>query len=132
MKLKTYFLQVSFYAEEHNLKNLYCGRQYHMVMYQSNYVGESEASQIINTQSVGEKPAPPLQSSFIIVNSTLAILLLEKGQQASCSILYFVIEYKLNSDNPWTFGNPYLIPISIIYFNFAEGKKRENFKTEFD
>eukprot|EP00090_Calanus_glacialis_P038689 TRINITY_DN6743_c0_g1_i1.p1 TRINITY_DN6743_c0_g1~~TRINITY_DN6743_c0_g1_i1.p1 ORF type:complete len:1180 (-),score=156.79 TRINITY_DN6743_c0_g1_i1:583-4122(-) len=93
---------VSFYAEEHTLKNLYCGRQYHMVMYQSNYVGESEASQIINTQSVGEKPAPPLQSSFIIVNSTLAILLLEKWQQASCSILYFVIEYKLNSDNPWT------------------------------
>ena len=111
-KNKTYFLQVSFYAEEHTLKNLYCGQQYSKVMYQSNYVGESEASQIINTQSVGEKPAPPLQSPFIIVNSRIAIILLEKWQQASCSILYFVIEYKLNSDNTWTIGNhPYLIPI---------------------
>ena len=76
-----------------------------MVMYQSNYVGDSEASVIINTQTVGEKPAPPLQSSFVIVNSTLAILLLNKWQQASCPILYFVIEYKLSTDTPWTIGN---------------------------
>jgi hypothetical protein len=41
---------VSFYAEEDTLQNLYCGRQYHMVMYQTNYIGESEASQIINTR----------------------------------------------------------------------------------
>ncbi len=43
-------LKVSFYAEEDTLQNLYCGRQYHMVMYQTNYIGESEASQIINTR----------------------------------------------------------------------------------
>merc|ERR1719342_1529037 len=36
---------VSFYSEEFTLKNLYCGRQYHMLMYQSNYIGESLASQ---------------------------------------------------------------------------------------
>jgi hypothetical protein len=78
-----------------------------MVMYQSNYAGESEAGQIINTQSVGEKPAPPLQSSFIIVNSKLAILLLDKWQQALCSILYFVIENNLHSDNPRTILNQF-------------------------
>ena len=75
-----------------------------MVMYQSNYIGESEASQIINTNTVGDKPLPPRQDSFIIVNSTLAILRLDKWQQMSCPILYFVIEYKLRSESPWTVG----------------------------
>merc|ERR1719361_1627925 len=93
---------VSFYSEEFTLSNLYCGRQYHMVMYQSNYIGESGASQIINTNTVGDKPLPPRQESFIIVNSTLAILRLDKWQQMSCPILYFVIEYKLRSESPWT------------------------------
>ena len=36
-----------------------------MVMYQTNYVGESEASQIINTRTVGEKPIPPKPQDFI-------------------------------------------------------------------
>ena len=75
-----------------------------MVMFQSNYIGESEASQIINTNTVGDKPLPPLQSSFIIVNTSLAILRLDKWQQLSCPILYFVIEYKLRTENPWTIG----------------------------
>ena len=75
-----------------------------MVMYQSNYIGESEASQIINTNTVGDKPLPPHQDSFIIVNSTLAILRLDQWQQMSCPILYFVIEYKLRSESPWTVG----------------------------
>ena len=95
---------MSFYAEEHTLTNLYCGRQYHMLMYQSNYIGESDASSMINTNTVGDKPVPPSQSSFIIANSSLAILLLDKWQQMSCPILYFVIEYKLSADNPWTIG----------------------------
>ena len=76
-----------------------------MVMFQSNYIGESEASQIINTNTVGDKPLPPLQSDFIIVNTSLAILRLDKWQQLSCPILYFVIEYKLSTDNHWTIGN---------------------------
>ena len=76
-----------------------------MVMFQSNYIGESEASQIINTNTVGDKPLPPLQSDFIIVNTSLAILRLDKWQQLSCPILYFVIEYKLRSETPWTIGN---------------------------
>ena len=29
-----YYIQVSFYGEEDTLSGLYCGRQYHMVMYQ--------------------------------------------------------------------------------------------------
>ena len=76
-----------------------------MVMFQSNYIGESQASQIINTNTVGDKPLPPHQDSFIIVNSTLAILRLDKWQQMSCPILYFVIEYKLASDVEWTTGD---------------------------
>ena len=36
-----------------------------MVMYQTNYIGESEASQIINTRTVGEKPNPPLSKDFL-------------------------------------------------------------------
>ena len=75
-----------------------------MVMFQSNYIGESEASQIINTNTVGDKPLPPRQDSFIIVNSTLAILRLDQWQQMSCPILYFVIEYKLRSESTWTVG----------------------------
>ena len=78
-----------------------------MVMYQSNYIGESEASQIINTNTVGDKPLPPHQDSFIIVNSTLAILRLDKWQQMSCPILYFVIEYRLRSESTWTVGKFY-------------------------
>ena len=78
-----------------------------MVMYQSNYIGESEASQIINTNTVGDKPLPPRQDSFIIVNSTLAILRLDKWQQMSCPILYFVIEYRLRSESTWTVGKFY-------------------------
>ena len=78
-----------------------------MVMYQSNYIGESEASQIINTNTVGDKPLPPRQDSFIIVNSTLAILRLDQWQQMSCPILYFVIEYRLRSESTWTVGKFY-------------------------
>ena len=96
---------VSFYSDEHTLTNLYCGRQYHMMMYQSNYIGESDASIMINTNTVGDKPQPPPQSSFIITNSSLAILRLEQWQQSSCPILYFVIEYKLSSDKHWTIGS---------------------------
>ena len=97
--------QVSFYAEEHTLRNLYCGRQYHMLMYQSNYIGESPASQVINTNTVGDKPLAPDTETFIIANSSLAILRLDTWQQMSCPILYFVIEYKLSKDNHWTIGN---------------------------
>merc|ERR1719438_190201 len=93
---------VSFYAEEHTLRNLYCGRQYHMLMYQSNYIGESPASQVINTNTVGDKPLAPDTETFIIANSSLAILRLDTWQQMSCPILYFVIEYKLSKDNHWT------------------------------
>ena len=78
-----------------------------MVMFQSNYIGESEASQIINTNTVGDKPLPPRQDSFIIVNSTLAILRLDQWQQMSCPILYFVIEYRLRSESTWTVGKFY-------------------------
>ena len=81
-----------------------------MVMFQSNYIGESEASQVINTNTVGDKPLPAAQSSFIIVNTSLAILRLDKWQQLSCPILYFVIEYKLRTENPWTVGQ------SVCYF----------------
>jgi len=94
--------QVSFYSEEHTLTGLYCGRQYHMVMHQANYIGESEASQVISTQTVGEEPSPPHATSFLRINSTLAILLLDQWQQASCPILYFVIEYKLANELEWT------------------------------
>lgn len=38
-------------------------------MFQSNYIGESGASTVINTQTVGSKPAPPLQQDFIVVNT---------------------------------------------------------------
>jgi len=94
--------QVSFYSEEHTLSGLYCGRQYHMVMHQANYIGESEASQVISTHTVGEEPSPPRPEAFLRVNSTLAILLLDQWQQPSCPILYFVIEYKLAIDLEWT------------------------------
>ena len=73
--------------------------------YQANYIGESEASQIISTQTVGEEPSPPPTQTFIRVNSSLAILLLDQWQHSSCPILYFVIEYKLAGDLPWTVGN---------------------------
>ena len=84
--------------------SLYCGRQYHMLMYQSNYIGESPASQMINTNTVGDKPLAPDTGTFIIANSSLAILRLDTWQQMSCPILYFVIEYKLRSESPWTVG----------------------------
>jgi hypothetical protein len=53
---------------------------------------------------VGEKPSPPASSEFLVVNSTLAILLLERWLNPSCPILYFVIEYKLAADLSWTVG----------------------------
>ena len=55
-------------------------------------------------RTVGEKPAPPPGSEFLVVNSTLAILLLERWLTPSCPILYFVIEYKLAADISWTVG----------------------------
>ena len=76
-----------------------------MLMYQSNYIGESLASQVINTNTVGDKPLAPDTETFIIANSSLAILRLDTWQQLSCPILYFVIEYKLSTDNHWTIGN---------------------------
>ena len=75
-----------------------------MLMYQSNYIGESDASMMINTLTVGDKPSAPAQESFIITNSSLAILRLDQWQQSSCPILYFVIEYKLSTDQHWTIG----------------------------
>jgi len=53
---------------------------------------------------VGEKPAPPSGGEFLVVNSTLAILLLERWLTPSCPILYFVIEYKLALHASWTVG----------------------------
>ena len=96
--------QVSFYAEEHTLRGLQCGRRYHMLMYQANTVGESGASPVINTLTVGAKPAPPPAAAFIMANSSLAVLRLDTWQQPACPILYFVIEYKLSSAPAWTMG----------------------------
>ena len=53
-----------------------------------NYIGESDASQLINTKTVGEKPVAPVQNKFLIVNSSLVILLLSKWQQTSCPITF--------------------------------------------
>jgi hypothetical protein len=53
---------------------------------------------------VGEKPGPPPGGEFLVVNSTLVILLLERWLTPSCPILYFVIEYKLAIEHSWTVG----------------------------
>jgi len=44
------------------------------------------------------------EQDFLVVNSTLAILILDTWDQDSCPILYFVIEYKLTADNTWIVG----------------------------
>ena len=75
-----------------------------MLMYQANTVGESSASPVINTLTVGAKPAPPPAAAFIRANSSLAVLRLDTWQQPACPILYFVIEYKLSSAPAWTMG----------------------------
>jgi hypothetical protein len=55
-------------------------------------------------RTVGEKPGPPPGGEFLVVNSTLVILLLERWLTPSCPILYFVIEYKLAIEHSWTVG----------------------------
>ena len=95
---------MSFHRSEYSLDSLYCGRQYHILLQQHNYVGESEPSQIVNTRTAGGKPEPPAERSWIVVNTTVAILLLGQWSSNNCPILYFVVEYKLSREDTWTIG----------------------------
>lgn len=54
--------------------------------------------------------APKNANSFIIANTTSALLKLDVWDSNGCDIKYFVVKYKLKSDNEWNFVSSHISP----------------------
>ena len=63
------------FESEYALKNLNCGREYHVYVVVFNDLGASPASQVLTTRTLGNRPTAPSSTyDFIIVNTTFLSL----------------------------------------------------------
>jgi len=96
-------VEVGWHRQEHTLGGLYCGREYHAYVVLVNAIGSSPTSDVLTVRTQGSRPtAPSTPEEFVRANATFLSLALSKWQEHACQILYFVVEYKLASDDVWT------------------------------
>jgi hypothetical protein len=94
--------EVGWHEQEHVLKELNCGREYHVYVVLYNALGASPASQVLTSRTLGNRPtAPNSPYDFILANTTFLSLRLDQWDDHNCEILYFVIEYKMASTDNW-------------------------------
>ena len=66
---------LGWFENEYVLKNLNCGREYHVYVVVFNDLGASPASQVLTTRTLGNRPTAPSSTyDFIVVNTTFLSL----------------------------------------------------------
>nr|XP_040568004.1 Down syndrome cell adhesion molecule-like protein Dscam2 isoform X1 [Lepeophtheirus salmonis] len=93
--------ELAWHQRDHILKGLHCGREYHIYMIQYNILGPSPASDVLTVHTQGSRPTGPPMDNFIVSNVTYFTLRLDQWEDHNCAILYFVLEYKLESSETW-------------------------------
>ena len=93
---------LGWFENEHVLRNLNCGREYHVYVVLFNSLGASPASQVLTTRTLGNRPTAPGDAyEFIVANTTFLSLRLDQWDDHNCEILYYVIEYKMALVDNW-------------------------------
>ena len=98
--------ELAWHKDDYTLKDLHCGREYHLYVVLFNALGASSPSEVLTARTLGSRPTGPTESDlFIEANTTFLTLKLDSWSDHRCDILYFVVEYKLASSDSWTTGN---------------------------
>ena len=76
---------------------------------------------------MGNRPTGPTDTDkFVYANTTYLSLRLDAWDDHKCEILYFVVEYKLESSDSWTTGKEFNhksnqnVPVHKYYINMLE------------
>ncbi|EEB16564.1 down syndrome cell adhesion molecule, putative [Pediculus humanus corporis] len=85
----------------YELKNLSCGSTYHLFLIAQNKIGKSPQSSTLSVRTQGEPPGVPQGTALIQPNSTSVLLRLHVWPDSGCPLLYFVIQYRSNTDTLW-------------------------------
>lgn len=85
-------------------QNLSCGSTYHLYLVAQNKIGKSPQSSTLSVRTQGEAPGVPQGTALIQPNSTSVLLRLHVWPDNGCPLLYFVIQYRSNTDNLWILG----------------------------
>ena len=82
---------LGWFESEYVLKNLNCGREYHVYVVVFNDLGASPASQVLTTRTLGNRPTAPSSTyDFIVVNTTfLSLRSVKKKNSSNQEILLF-------------------------------------------
>ncbi len=108
---------MGWHEQEYVLRNLNCGREYHVYVVLFNALGASPASQVLTSRTLGNRPsAPNSQYDFVTANTTFLSLRLDQWDDHNCEILYFVIEYKPSYAHDWITGKikTYLMAVHLV------------------
>lgn len=90
-------------ASTHLLAGLHCGTRYQFTLTAFNKIGSGAASTLKTATTKGGKPGAAPQAQFLHLNATAATLHLPAWQDNDCPILYFVVEYRRDSED-WVLG----------------------------
>ncbi|XP_049839470.1 Down syndrome cell adhesion molecule-like protein Dscam2 [Schistocerca gregaria] len=86
----------------HTLENLSCGSTYHIFISAHNRIGDSPRSAILTAKTKGTEPQVPNSDILVSANATSLCLHLHSWPDGECSMLYFVVEYRiLGDENEW-------------------------------
>lgn len=76
--------EVGWHQSEHALKDLHCGREYHVYVVLVNALGASPASEVLTVRTQGGRPTAPKAENFISANTTFLTLKPERWDEHRC------------------------------------------------
>ncbi|XP_047109675.1 Down syndrome cell adhesion molecule-like protein Dscam2 [Schistocerca piceifrons] len=93
--------EVNLEAEKttHTLEDLSCGGTYHAFISAQNRIGNSPHSAILTAKTKGAEPQVPNTETLMSANATSLHLRLHSWPDGGCSMLYFVVEYRMRESN---------------------------------
>uniref|UniRef100_T1JAL9 Down syndrome cell adhesion molecule-like protein Dscam2 n=1 Tax=Strigamia maritima TaxID=126957 RepID=T1JAL9_STRMM len=92
------------------LDHLWCGTRYQLYMTAYSTVGPGKPSDIIGVKTKGSEPVAPVKEEVLIENTTSVTLFLDGWSGDDCSILYFIVEYRLKGTELWTLVSNHVKP----------------------
>ncbi|CRL00266.1 CLUMA_CG013539, isoform A [Clunio marinus] len=104
---------LSRHASSHELKDLKCGSTYNIYLTSHNKIGSSLPSTTLHVKTQGQAPGIPIPQQLIFPNSSSVLLRLNAWPDNGCPILYFVLQYRIISDDgedQWTLVSNALKP----------------------
>ena len=70
---------------------------------------------MITSRTLGNRPTGPSDTDkFVYANTTYLSLRLDAWNDHKCEILYFVVEYKLESSTSWTTGKRFSLSKEFV------------------